>query len=105
MSLFSSISSDTSVFQNYDLSLNGFIFELISPHQKIKVSICNKDGHPVEGKGIGRRIMDKIHETYKLELAEKDFSYDGESSLFTWGALPSKAMDFTVVLDKISSKR
>ncbi|XP_021837831.1 protein argonaute 4 [Spinacia oleracea] len=69
------------------------------------VSICNKDGHPVEGKGIGRRIMDKIHETYKLELAEKDFSYDGESSLFTWGALPSKAMDFTVVLDKISSKR
>ncbi|XP_021749109.1 protein argonaute 4-like isoform X2 [Chenopodium quinoa] len=68
------------------------------------VSIYNKDGRPAEGKGIGRTIMDKIREIYKFDLDGKDFAYDGEKSLFMWGALPRKELDFTVVLDKISLK-
>ncbi|XP_071932116.1 protein argonaute 4A-like [Coffea arabica] len=69
------------------------------------VSISYEDGHPVDAKGVGRRILDKVHETYASELAGKDFAYDGEKSLFTIGSLPRNKLEFTVVLDELASNR
>lgn len=69
------------------------------------VSLAYEDGRPVDGKGIGRRVLDRVHETYDTELAGKDFAYDGEKSLFTVGALPRNKLEFTVVLEDVSSAR
>ncbi|KAM7473009.1 hypothetical protein LguiA_011192 [Lonicera macranthoides] len=69
------------------------------------VSLSYEDGRPVDAKGIGRRVLDKVHETYDTELAGKDFAYDGEKSLFTIGALPHNKLEFTVVLEDITSNR
>ncbi|KAK9265533.1 hypothetical protein L1049_001716 [Liquidambar formosana] len=69
------------------------------------VSLFYEDGRPVDGKGIGRKVIDKVRETYDTELASKEFAYDGEKSLFTVGALPSNKMEFTVVLDKVTSNK
>ncbi|KAL6125447.1 hypothetical protein ACLB2K_073505 [Fragaria x ananassa] len=63
------------------------------------------DGTEVDGKGIGRKVLDKVKETYRVELENKEFAYDGEKSLFTVGQLPSKKLEFTVVLNDISSSR
>ncbi|KAL6130207.1 hypothetical protein ACLB2K_068588 [Fragaria x ananassa] len=60
------------------------------------------DGTEVDGKGIGRKVLDKVKETYILELENKEFAYDGEKSLFTVGQLPRKQLEFTVVLNDIS---
>nr|XP_009590319.1 protein argonaute 4A-like [Nicotiana tomentosiformis]XP_009590321.1 protein argonaute 4A-like [Nicotiana tomentosiformis]XP_009590322.1 protein argonaute 4A-like [Nicotiana tomentosiformis]XP_009590324.1 protein argonaute 4A-like [Nicotiana tomentosiformis]XP_033509668.1 protein argonaute 4A-like [Nicotiana tomentosiformis]XP_033509669.1 protein argonaute 4A-like [Nicotiana tomentosiformis]XP_033509670.1 protein argonaute 4A-like [Nicotiana tomentosiformis] len=67
------------------------------------VALNYEDGNPVEAKGIGRKILDKVQQTYALELAGKDFAYDGEKSLFTIGALPHNKLEFTVVLEDLSS--
>ncbi|XP_059318141.1 protein argonaute 4-like [Lycium ferocissimum] len=69
------------------------------------VALNYEDGNPVEVKGIGRKILDKVHQTYSSELAGKDFAYDGEKSLFTIGALPGNKFEFTVVLEDIPSSR
>lgn len=64
-----------------------------------------EDGTPVDGKGIGRKVLDKVKQTYAMELANKEFAYDGEKSLFTVGPLPHNRLEFTVVLDDVSSTR
>lgn len=64
-----------------------------------------EDNHPVDGKGVSRRVIDKLQQTYNIELGNKDFAYDGEKSLFTIGALPQVNNEFTVVLEDISSSR
>ncbi|CAN4100697.1 unnamed protein product [Withania somnifera] len=69
------------------------------------VALFYEDGRPVEGKGIGRKVLDRVHETYDTELAGKDFAYDGEKSLFTIDSLPRNKLEFTVVLDDITSNR
>ncbi|OVA15617.1 Argonaute/Dicer protein [Macleaya cordata] len=69
------------------------------------VTLFYDDGRPVEGKGVGRKVIDRVQETYATELAGKDFAYDGEKSLFTVGPLPRNKLEFTVVLDEISSNR
>ncbi|KAH6814845.1 Argonaute family protein [Perilla frutescens var. frutescens] len=69
------------------------------------VAIKYEDGSPVEVKGIGRKILDRVHETYAVELDGKKFAYDGEKSLFTIGALPQTKLDFTVILDEVTSNR
>ncbi|KAL0455701.1 UNVERIFIED_CONTAM: protein argonaute 4A [Sesamum latifolium] len=69
------------------------------------VSIKYEDDSPADAKGIGRRVLDKVHDTYVSELAGKRFAYDGEKSLFTVGALPRNKLEFTVVLEEISSNR
>ncbi|GAA0185092.1 translation initiation factor [Lithospermum erythrorhizon] len=70
------------------------------------VAITYEDGTPVEAKGIGRKLLDKVQTTYHVELDKKNFAYDGEKSLFTIGALPQNKFQFTVVLDeKVSSNR
>ncbi|XP_038986924.1 protein argonaute 4B-like isoform X2 [Phoenix dactylifera] len=69
------------------------------------VSLKYEDDRPVDGKGIGRRVIDKLQQTYDTELGNKDFAYDGEKSLFTIGALPQVNNEFTVVLEDMSSGR
>lgn len=70
-----------------------------------QVSVSYEDGRPVDAKGIGRKVIDRVHETYDTELAGKDFAYDGEKSLFTVGPLPRNKLEFTVVLEDVSSNR
>ncbi|KAJ4836445.1 hypothetical protein Tsubulata_023081 [Turnera subulata] len=69
------------------------------------VSLFYEDGRAVDAKGIGRTLLDKVHQTYDSALAGKDFAYDGEKNLFTVGPLPRNKMEFTVLLDKVSSTR
>ncbi|KAK4741945.1 hypothetical protein SAY87_025533 [Trapa incisa] len=69
------------------------------------VSLYYENGHPVDGKGIGRKAMNRVQETYSAALAGKTFAYDGEMSLFTLGPLPQNKFLFTVVLeDEVSSR-
>ncbi|WCJ28670.1 Argonaute family protein [Euphorbia peplus] len=69
------------------------------------VALFYEDGRPVDAKGIGRKLIDKVHETYGSDLSGKDFAYDGEKSLFTVGSLPQNKMEFTVFLDNGTSNR
>ncbi|PQQ14068.1 protein argonaute 4 [Prunus yedoensis var. nudiflora] len=69
------------------------------------VSVSYEDGRPLDGKGAGRRIIDRVHETYHSELGGKDFAYDGEKSLFTVGSLPRNKLEFAVVLEDMPSNR
>ncbi|MQM02796.1 hypothetical protein Taro_035569 [Colocasia esculenta] len=64
-----------------------------------------EDDRPVDGKGIGRRVIDRLHQTYDSELGGRDLAYDGEKSLFTIGNLPQVKNEFTVVLEDLSSNR
>ncbi|KAL6850460.1 hypothetical protein ACP4OV_021087 [Aristida adscensionis] len=67
------------------------------------VNLKYEDDRPVDGKGVGRKVIDKLQQTYATELANKDFAYDGEKSLFTIGALPQVKNEFTVVLEDVST--
>ncbi|KAF7029304.1 hypothetical protein CFC21_041093 [Triticum aestivum] len=67
------------------------------------VNLKYEDDRPVDGKGVGRKVIDKLSQTYASELAHKDFAYDGEKSLFTIGALPQINNEFVVVLEDVSS--
>ncbi|KAF7824810.1 protein argonaute 4A-like [Senna tora] len=69
------------------------------------VALFYEDGRPVETKGIGRRVIDKVYETYATELQNKNFAYDGEKCLFTLSSLLRNKFEFTVVLDDISSNK
>ncbi|OMO92922.1 Argonaute/Dicer protein, PAZ [Corchorus olitorius] len=69
------------------------------------ISLSYEDGRPVDGKGVGRKVIDRLHETYSSELAGKDFAYDGEKSLFTVGPLPDNKNEFMVVLEDVTSNR
>ncbi|KAK4779556.1 hypothetical protein SAY87_015662 [Trapa incisa] len=69
------------------------------------VSLAYEDDTPFDGKGIGRKVIDKVQETYNSELGEKHFAYDGEKSLFTVGPLPLNKLEFTVVLEDVPSSR
>lgn len=71
----------------------------------VQVALFYDDGRPVEAKGVGRKILDKVHETYHSDLDGKEFAYDGEKTLFTYGALPDNKMDFSVVLEEVSAAR
>ncbi|XP_057510346.1 protein argonaute 16-like [Actinidia eriantha] len=68
------------------------------------VSISYEDKKAVENKGIGRKVIDKLYQTYSSELAEKRFAYDGEKSLYTVGPLPQNKLEFTVVLEESFAK-
>ncbi|XP_043809276.1 protein argonaute 4 isoform X2 [Manihot esculenta] len=69
------------------------------------VSLSYEDGRPVDGKGVGRKVIDRVQETYDSELDGKNFAYDGEKSLFTIGSLPRNKLEFTVVLEDVTSNR
>ncbi|KAL2557292.1 Protein argonaute 4 [Forsythia ovata] len=69
------------------------------------VALFYEDGRPVDEKGVGRKVLDRVHDTYDTELAGKDFAYDGEKSLFTVGPLPRNKLEFTVVLEDVTTNR
>ncbi|KAI3845014.1 hypothetical protein MKW92_027683 [Papaver armeniacum] len=69
------------------------------------VSITSEDKRAVESKGIGRKLMDNLCQTYCSELGRKHLAYDGEKSLFTVGPLPQNKFEFKVVLEESSVKR
>ncbi|CAE6113379.1 unnamed protein product [Arabidopsis arenosa] len=69
------------------------------------VAITYDDGSPVEAKGIGRKILEKLQQTYQTDLGFKHFAYDGDKTLFTAGPLPGSNLDFSVVLEDMSSRR
>ncbi|KAJ3676589.1 hypothetical protein LUZ60_004001 [Juncus effusus] len=69
------------------------------------VQLKYEDDRPVDGKGVGRKVIDKLKQTYDSMLANKDFAYDGEHSLFTLGPLPNTQNVFEVVISDISSGR
>ncbi|KAF5746116.1 protein argonaute 16 [Tripterygium wilfordii] len=68
------------------------------------VSISTEDNKPVEGKGIGRKLIDRLYQTYSSELSGKRFAYDGEKTLYTVGPLPQNKSEFTVVLEESFAK-
>ncbi|KAL0887410.1 hypothetical protein Bca101_011393 [Brassica carinata] len=69
------------------------------------VAITYEDGNPVEAKGIGRKILAKVQETYQTDLGSKHFAYDGDKTLFTVGPLPNTKLDFFVVLEDMTCTR
>ncbi|ESW18198.1 hypothetical protein PHAVU_006G021200 [Phaseolus vulgaris] len=100
-----------------DLGSRGMKIQLLTNHFKVNVAkndghffhysvaFTYEDGRPVEGKGVGRKIMDRVQETYHSDLNGKDFAYDGEKSLFTIGSLPRNKLEFEVVLEDVTSNR
>ncbi|VAH11821.1 unnamed protein product [Triticum turgidum subsp. durum] len=97
------------------LGKKGQPIQLLANHYKVSVkpseeffnhyyvNLKYEDDTPVDSKGIGRKVLDKLQHTYHSELANKDFAYDGEKSLFTIGALPQINNEFIVVLEDIGS--
>ncbi|ESQ42126.1 hypothetical protein EUTSA_v10015501mg [Eutrema salsugineum] len=70
-----------------------------------RVAITYEDGNPVVAKGIGRKILENVQDTYKSDLGSKYFAYDGDKTLFTVGPLPANKLDFSVVLEDMSCSR
>ena len=68
------------------------------------MSTKSDDDKVVDGKGIGRKVIDKMLQTYSSELAGKDFAYDGEKCLFTVGPLPQNNFEFIVIMAETSSR-
>ncbi|PWA41820.1 PAZ domain-containing protein [Artemisia annua] len=69
------------------------------------VALLYEDGSPVKAKGVGRRVLDMVHNFYNSELGGKGLAYDGEKTLFTVGPLPGTTLEFPVVLENLSSNR
>lgn len=68
------------------------------------VSISSEENKDVNVKGIGRKIIDRLYQTYSSEFSGKRFAYDGEKSLYTVGPLPQRKFEFTVVLEESFAK-
>ncbi|KAL6990563.1 hypothetical protein U1Q18_040965 [Sarracenia purpurea var. burkii] len=64
------------------------------------VAISSEDKRVVESKGVGRKAIAKLFQTYSSELAGKRFAYDGEKTLYTVGSLPQNKLEFTVLLEE-----
>ncbi|KAJ4771652.1 Argonaute [Rhynchospora pubera] len=69
-----------------------------------------EDGSPVVGKGIGRKVVEKMKQAYGSLLGNKPLAYDGEKTLFSLGTLspgtpPQNEFNFDVVLEDLSSGR
>ncbi|KAL6975662.1 Protein argonaute 16 [Sarracenia purpurea var. burkii] len=66
----------------------------------MQVAISSEDKRVVESKGVGRKAIAKLFQTYSSELAGKRFAYDGEKTLYTVGSLPQNKLEFTVLLEE-----
>ncbi|XP_015881205.3 protein argonaute 16 [Ziziphus jujuba] len=69
------------------------------------ISITSEDKRDVDGKGIRRKLIERLYQTYSSELHNKQFAFDGEKSLYTVGPLPQNKLVFTVVLEESFAKR
>ena len=70
-----------------------------------QVAITFEDKQAVESKGIGRKVIDRLYQTYSSELGCKRFVYDGGKTLYTVGPLPLNKYEFKVLLEKSFTKR
>ncbi|GAB2285235.1 hypothetical protein Dimus_019688 [Dionaea muscipula] len=68
------------------------------------VKITHGDDVPIESKVVGRKVIDKLYETYSSELAGKKIAYDGGKILYTVGPLPKNKFEFTVVFEETFAK-
>ncbi|KAL6626393.1 hypothetical protein ACP70R_030119 [Stipagrostis hirtigluma subsp. patula] len=69
------------------------------------VNLMYEDGQPVEGNGVGRKVIDKLLETYASDFTNVNCAYDGERNLFTVGALRHVKNEFTVAVEVASSAK
>ncbi|XP_058787186.1 protein argonaute 16 [Vicia villosa] len=67
------------------------------------VTITSEDKRAVESKGFGRKVIDKLRQTYSSELGGKSFAYDGGRALYTVGPLPDDKFEFKVLLEETLS--
>ncbi|CAD6231961.1 unnamed protein product [Miscanthus lutarioriparius] len=66
------------------------------------VNLKYEDDKPVQSKGVGRTVIDKLQDIY---LANVNFAYDGEKNLFTMCALQNVKDEFIVVVEDGSSAK
>ena len=84
-------------FHPHTFIINDVIFYWLQANLKYE------DDTPVDRKGSGRKVIEKLQQIYAAELANKDFAYDCEKILFTIGALPQVKNEFTVVVEDFST--
>lgn len=70
----------------------------------VQVLITSEDKRVIDGKKIGRKVIDMLYQTYSSELGDKRFAYDGTSILYTVDPLPGNNLEFTVVLEESFAK-
>ncbi|BAT95431.1 hypothetical protein VIGAN_08216000 [Vigna angularis var. angularis] len=99
------------------LGSKGRKFRLLTNHFKVNVgntdghffqysvSLSYEDGRPVEGKGVGRKVLDRVQELYFSQLLNnnKYFAYDGKKTVYTLGSLARDRFEFTVLLEDVVS--
>lgn len=88
----------------YFPEFNGLFLSLLETYP-FQVSVTSEDQRAVDGKGIRRKLIDRLYQTYSSELSNKKFAYDGEKSLYTVGPLPQNKFHFAVVLEDSFAKR
>lgn len=69
-----------------------------------QVCITSENDRAVESKGIARKLIDRLYQTYSSDLGGKRFAYDGGKTLYTVGPLPHEKLEFTVVLEESLAK-
>ncbi|PRQ54608.1 putative protein argonaute [Rosa chinensis] len=69
------------------------------------VHITSENKKAAQGKGIGRKLVDRLYQTYSSKLADNKFVYDKEKAQYTIGPLPQNKLDFTVPLEEAFAKR
>ncbi|KAF7152313.1 hypothetical protein RHSIM_Rhsim01G0195100 [Rhododendron simsii] len=90
------------------LVVNHFKASIKSPNKSFyqyTVSITWGDNEAVLIKGVKRKVVDKLYQTYFSELAGRRYAYDGEQSLYTVGPLHENRLEFAVVLEESFAKR
>ncbi|WCJ37485.1 Argonaute family protein [Euphorbia peplus] len=110
------VKPERSVITRKGVGTSGNHIPLLSNHFKVSisvpdavfyhynVSITSDDKRAIEGKKIGRKVIDRLYQTYSSQLGAKPFAYDGEKSLYTVGPLPLEKMEFSVVLEESFAK-
>ncbi|GJX00391.1 protein argonaute 16 [Tanacetum coccineum] len=84
------------------LLANHFKVSIKNPDEifyQYSVSITSEDNRAIENKVLGRKILEKLYQTYSSELSGKRFAYDGEKGPYTIGPLPKNKTEFMVVLE------
>lgn len=71
---------------------------------QVNISHDKSDENYAHSKAFGRKVLDRLYQTYRSEFEGKEFAYDGEKSLFTVGPLPQNNFEFTVVLEDSSAR-
>ncbi|XP_019438722.1 PREDICTED: protein argonaute 16 isoform X1 [Lupinus angustifolius] len=68
------------------------------------VTVTSEDKISIESKGIRRKLINRLSQTYSSELGGKSFAYDGERTLCTVGSLPLDKFEFKVLLEESYAK-